>query len=596
MSAKIIDARRKTQDASLGGKSCAFLILLIASCVLRPASYVQAEELTILYTGQTHAMLYQCNCPIERDGGLARRATLIKQLRKSSPGVILVDSGSYFAGGLLDQYTQNVQLDMQRTNLQLKGMEVMGYDAVAVGDDEFNFGKEYLLDNAAKTKIPFLSYNIQAKPFLPYVLKEVSGLKIGIIGLTPLSAAPKSGGLPIIDPKSAAAKTVAELRGKKVDLIILLSHQSDAEDAKLLDQVKGIDLLIAGIAHPQGEIVSKIGQTIIVWPSWQGRKLGVLKLNIQDRKIISHQAEQLRLSADIADDREIVEFLPRCFSDDNCKQEGLVGTCQDPATLKASCVFSEPVKVGLTVITPKACKVCSPQQFVDFLKKPFPGLTVSTLYYPDPGAQEMIAKLGLSRLPAYVFDKDIERQKNFEMLQDRVDLVGDVYLVKPQVSGVSFFLKRGRKAGALDIFVSLFDAGANKTLEVVRSFSPEVHFLAVEKDAGFDAAKGSVEVEEYLKGVCIEKYYPETFWDYLVCRSGNLSSSWWDDCLKGAADTLKIKSCAQGEEGKKLLRENIRLNKELEIMFGPSYLVDNQEIFSTKGAPAKQELEKILKK
>jgi protein-disulfide isomerase len=61
-------------------------------------------------------------------------------------------------------------------------------------------------------------------------------------------------------------------------------------------------------------------------------------------------------------------------------------------------------------------------------------------------------------------------------------------------------------------------------------------------------------------------------------------------------DTQKIKACARGQEGSSLLRENIRLNKELEVMFGPTYLLDNQEIFSSKGAPKKEELEKIIKR
>ncbi|MCX5714687.1 MAG: hypothetical protein NT033_07795, partial [Candidatus Omnitrophica bacterium] len=58
----------------------------------------------------------------------------------------------------------------------------------------------------------------------------------------------------------------------------------------------------------------------------------------------------------------------------------------------------------------------------------------------------------------------------------------------------------------------------------------------------------------------------------------------------------KISSCARSEVGKRLLRENIELDRELEVMFGPTYLLDNQEIFSTKGNPSKEQLKKILKR
>ena len=59
---------------------------------------------------------------------------------------------------------------------------------------------------------------------------------------------------------------------------------------------------------------------------------------------------------------------------------------------------------------------------------------------------------------------------------------------------------------------------------------------------------------------------------------------------------MKIKSCARGEEGKALLKENISLNKELQVMFGPAYLLDNQEIFGTQGVPPKEDFRKILKR
>jgi hypothetical protein len=104
-----------------------------------------------------------------------------------------------------------------------------------------------------------------------------------------------------------------------------------------------------------------------------------------------------------------------------------------------------------------------------------------------------------------------------------------------------------------------------------------------------------MEVEEYLRAACIQKYSAQKFWDYLICRSKNIASSWWEDCLQGE-DSARIKKCAQGQEGIDLLKENVSLNKEMEIFGGPSYLVDNRIIFSSKGVPDKEELRKILKK
>ena len=123
---------------------------------------------------------------------------------------------------------------------------------------------------------------------------------------------------------------------------------------------------------------------------------------------------------------------------------------------------------------------------------------------------------------------------------------------------------------------------------------PTLHFLAVQKNQVFEAKNGPLEVQEYLRGVCVQEYYPQKFWDYLICRAKNIYNPNWEGCLAGS-DSSGIKRCAKSAQGVKLLKENISLNQELKIMFGPVYLVDNNRIFSTRGVPAKDELKKIIK-
>jgi len=133
-------------------------------------------------------------------------------------------------------------------------------------------------------------------------------------------------------------------------------------------------------------------------------------------------------------------------------------------------------------------------------------------------------------------------------------------------------------------------------LDMIKEFNPIVHFLAVEKAKGnFEAKDGNLEAEEYLRSVCVQKYYPANFWNYISCRGKFINTSWWQDCLN-KLDTNKISMCARGEEGKELLRRNVSLNNELQIMSGPAYLLDNQEIFGSQGVPAKEEFKKIIKR
>jgi len=555
-----------------------------------------AKEITILYTGETHAMLYPCNCPIEPDGGIARRAALIKQLRKDNPDSLLLDSGGFFAGGLTDEYTQNTQMDMQRTNVNLKAMELMQYDAVTIGDDEFNFGKEFLLDNItkAKAKMPVLSSNIQSEQFRPYLIKEIAGIKIGIIGVTTLYAQQKAGEVKFIEPKSAVKQAVQELKKKGADIIILLSHLGESEDLKLIREIEGIDILILGHSRSKEESTQKLDSTIILRPSWQGRRLGKLSLSVTDKKISGYKHEELRLSDKISDDPEILAILPRCFSDNNCRKEGLIGKCEGAGSLKASCAFSEAAKVSLLVILPKLCATCNPSESINFLKKSFPGLVVSYLYYPDPKADNIIRDFEVKGLPVYLLGKEAEKENGFDALKENLIIKGDYCMLKPQFIGFSYFLNRKNIKGKFDLFASLFDKNAVELLRVMRKFNPAIHFLATEQQDAFDAVKGVLEVEEYLRSVCVQKYYPESFWDYITCRAKNINTSWWEDCAE-KLDLNKIKICSRSQEGKSLLKENISLNKELEIMFGPVYLLDNQEIFGSKGVPTEEELKQILK-
>ena len=552
-----------------------------------------AKDVTLIYTGSTHAMLYPCFCPIEPDGGVARRATLVKQLRKSNPDILLLDSGNFFSSGLQDENTQNTQLDMQRAIVNLRAMELMKYDAVNLSEDEFNFGEKFFEENAGKSKLEFVSANLKSERILPHVTKELAGIKFGIIGLSSSKVKNKVKDLKVIDPKIALKDSVAQLKAKGTDIIILLSNLGD-EDKKLINEIPGIDIIIDGQGHSEKGAPFKSGNVIFLRPAWQGRRLGKVILNIQDKKIIDYKTEEIRVSDKISDAPEILAILPRCFSDTGCKKAGFVGTCQDAGNSKANCLFKEAEKVQLTVITPKGCSVCDTKAVVTLLGKQFPGLRIKYLLYPDKSASDLIKKLNISGLPIFILGKEVERAEGFSKLKSSLEAKDDFYILKPEASGLAYFLNREETKGRLDVFLSLYNKDAFKLLETIQEFKPIIHLLAVKYGNKFDAPNGASEVEEDLRAVCVQKYYPEAFLPYLSCRSKNIASSWWDDCLQGA-DLDKIKFCARGTEGTRLLEENTKLNNEIKVMFGPTYLVNNKEIFTTEGVPSKEDLKKVIK-
>ena len=144
----------------------------------------------------------------------------------------------------------------EKAHLIVESLNLMGYDAIGVGDDDLSLGKEFLLELSKKAKFPFLSSNLVDEKtgkllFQSYLVKETKGLKIGIFSLlspeTFLNPSdPRKKGIIVRDPIETAQEMIREL-GPKTDILILLSHQGYPKDTELAQRVDGIQI-IAG-AH-----------------------------------------------------------------------------------------------------------------------------------------------------------------------------------------------------------------------------------------------------------------------------------------------------------------------------------------------------------
>jgi 2',3'-cyclic-nucleotide 2'-phosphodiesterase (5'-nucleotidase family) len=139
--------------------------------------------------------------------------------------------------------------------LILESFNLMGYDALGIGDDDLSLGKDFLMEMAKKARFPFLSSNITDEDsgkllFQPYFLKEVAGLRIGVFSLLSPDvfsspSDPRRKGLAFRDPVETAQAMIKELQSK-TNLIILLSHLSYPKDVELAQNTSGIQLIIGG--------------------------------------------------------------------------------------------------------------------------------------------------------------------------------------------------------------------------------------------------------------------------------------------------------------------------------------------------------------
>jgi 2',3'-cyclic-nucleotide 2'-phosphodiesterase (5'-nucleotidase family) len=256
----------------------AVLLVAAALLVLGPlhtSAQQDAAKLTIIHTSDLHGAILPYNDFVDRpskQGSLAQVATLVQSIRKSAGHpVLLLDSGDTIQGTPLEQF---VDVQWGEPSPTIAAMNDIGYQAMAVGNHEFNFGLEVLRRAEAQADFPFLSANIvwagtDRPAFPPYVVLSAGALKVGVLGLTtpnvPGWEVPENyAGLAFQPMDASARRWVPVLREEEgCDLVVVLAHtgfETDLETgnpngtahenfASRLTEVPGIDLLLTGHTH-----------------------------------------------------------------------------------------------------------------------------------------------------------------------------------------------------------------------------------------------------------------------------------------------------------------------------------------------------------
>lgn len=226
-------------------------------------------------------------------GGFAHLATLVKQLKASRPGALLLDGGDTWQGSATALWTKGQ--DMVDACLAL-GVDVMTpHWEMTLGDKRV---KE-IVEKDFKGKIDFVAQNIHTSDFgdpvfAPYTMKDMNGVKIAIIG----QAFPYT---PVANPRyftpdwtfgikeMEMQKTVDDARSKGAQVVVVLSHNGMDVDLKMASRVTGIDAILGGHTHdgvPQPSIVdNKSGKTLVTNAGSNGKFLGVLDFDVKAGKV-----------------------------------------------------------------------------------------------------------------------------------------------------------------------------------------------------------------------------------------------------------------------------------------------------------------------
>ena len=237
--------------------------------------------MVILHTNDTHSQIEPFTHKTDTNvGGFLRREALIRETREQNDCVLLFDAGDFSQG--------TPYFNVFKGYVEVKLMNAMGYDAVTLGNHEFDNGAHALGKRLRKAKFHVVCANYEFKDKLlgkvvkPYVVLDYCGLKIGVFGLladvTPLVSPSVSADLRYLDPVACARQCVDALKKEGCQYIILLSHlginESLMNDFDVARAVPDIDLIIGGHSHFEMPEPRVIGKTRICQMTSRGKCIG----------------------------------------------------------------------------------------------------------------------------------------------------------------------------------------------------------------------------------------------------------------------------------------------------------------------------------
>ena len=240
-------------------------------------------------------------------GGFAHLATLVKRLRASRPGALLVDGGDTWQGSGTALWTNGQDM--------VDACKLLGVDAMT-GHFEFTLGMkrvQEIVDKDFAGKVDFVAQNVKTTDFgdpvfKPYVIRQMNGVPVAIVG----QAFPYT---PIANPRWMVAewefgiqdenmqKVVDEARAKGAQVVVVVSHNGMDVDLKMASRVRGIDAILGGHTHDGMPVASVVknagGQTIVTNAGSNGKFLGVLDFDVKGGKVTDFRYKLLPVFANM---------------------------------------------------------------------------------------------------------------------------------------------------------------------------------------------------------------------------------------------------------------------------------------------------------
>ena len=277
------------------------------------------KELTIIQVNDTHSYLELHNevfygpqgVTIGKAGGYARIQTLVTDIKREREGrVLFLDNGDTFHGTYEAVDTKGASM--------VPVLNRLGLDAMTFHWD-IAYGPKVLEELSKALSYPVLAINVYKKDteklfFPPYVLKEINGITVAIIGIASnivdKTMPPSySEGLEFTTGDKELPGYIREVRDQGAELVVLLSHLGFPQDCKMVSEISGIDICISGHTHNRLRDAVKINDTYVIQSGSQGSFLGLLDITLDEQGITALHHDLLEVRETIPEDREMKKIV-----------------------------------------------------------------------------------------------------------------------------------------------------------------------------------------------------------------------------------------------------------------------------------------------
>ena len=289
-----------------GMRKAILLLGLIITALIAGCS--NGEQVTILHLNDAHSWYL----PYQKEGGAARWATIIGQIRKTNPNLLLISAG--------DEMTGTVLTTVFGGQISIEALNRLGYNYMAVGNHEFDLGTNELYGMTKTAKFPIMSANIfDAKTgkrlYTDYKITNISGKKIVLIAVTTSDmgaiAREPASILKIYPAAVVLSNYVYTMKLLQTnDAAILISHSGFEEDVAIAQSLPdAFDVIIGGHTHTLVSTPRRIGKTMIVQAGSYGVYIGKINLTFRGGKIAEKDYELIKVSSNIASEPQMEAFL-----------------------------------------------------------------------------------------------------------------------------------------------------------------------------------------------------------------------------------------------------------------------------------------------